>query len=268
MQRIITGVVSALLLLVVMYLRGWVFDIGMTVLSLFGCYEMIKAFRKAGLQPAIWPIYGMGAVMLPVYLLLGSVGVYMLAGATTMFIMLQITLRKHPQWLDTAASLNVLVNVLIPLTLFYPIIRIQPPELGALLVFLVFVIALIGDTFAYFVGISLGSHRMAPEVSPKKTWEGSVGGLLGSIGGAMLLGWLGNSLTPMPPVWHFAILGFIGGIAGQLGDLSASIIKRHCGIKDFGTMFPGHGGMLDRFDSIFFVIYVIFGYCMVTGLFV
>ncbi len=265
-QRFITGVVSAILLLIVVYVRGWLFDLSIVVLAGFGCYEMMGAFRKAGLAPASWPIYTMAVLMLPAYLLTGPNGVYLLAGTATMLVMLQIVLRKHPQWLDAAASLNVLINVLIPMILLFPIVRIEPPALGALMVFLIFVIALMGDTFAYFVGVSTGTHKMVPEVSPKKTWEGAAGGLAGSVAGAMLLCLVGDTWAKMPPLWHFAILGLIGGVAGQLGDLSASLIKRYCGIKDFGTMFPGHGGMLDRFDSILFVTYVVFGYCMVTGL--
>lgn len=267
LKRTVTGVVSALLLLVVMYFRGWLFDIGIALVAMFGCYEMQGAFLKAGLHPARGTVYGMTALMLPVYLLTGITGVYLLACSATMVIMLQISVRKQPRWIDAAASLNVLISVPIPLLLLYPIIRIQPEALGALLVFSVFVIALIGDTFAYFIGVTFGKHRMAPELSPKKTWEGSLAGLAGSVVGALVVCKGGAALTDMPPLWHFLLLGLIGGIAGQLGDLTASLIKRFCKIKDFGTMFPGHGGMMDRFDSIIFVSYVLFGYCMASGLF-
>ncbi len=265
-QRIVTGVVSAVLLFVVLLIRGWVFDIAIALVALLGCYEMLNAFTKADLHPPRVPLYGMAVLMLPVYLTMGAVGVYLLGCSATLVIMLQIALRKQPRWVDAAASLNVLISVLIPLTMLYPIIRIQPPELGVLLVLSVFVIALVGDTFAYFVGVTIGTHKMTPVLSPKKTWEGSAAGLLGSVVGAVLLCTSGASLTDMPPVWHFIILGLVGGVAGQLGDLTASLIKRFCNIKDFGTMFPGHGGMMDRIDSVIFVSYVLFGYCMATGL--
>ena len=266
LQRIVTGVVSAALLIVVMLVRGWVFDIAIVLVALLGCYEMEKAFRTAGLQPARWVMYGMSVLMLPAYLLMDTIGVYMLGCATTMIVMLQIALRKHPKWIDAAASLNILISVPIPLSMLYPLIRIAPDALGALLVFSVFVIALVGDIFAYFVGVTVGKHKMAPELSPKKTWEGSAAGLLGSVVGAVLLCLSGEAIVPMPPVWHFIILGIVGGVAGQLGDLTASMIKRFCGIKDFGTLFPGHGGMMDRVDSVIFVIYVVFGYCLAAGL--
>lgn len=266
LQRIITGIVSAALLIVMLLVRGWVFDIAIVMAALFCCYEMERAFLHAGLHPARWTVYGMAILILPGYLLMGIAGVYVLGCGATMIIMLQIALRKHPKWIDAAASLNILICVPIPLSMLYPLIRIQPDPFGVLLAFSVFVIALVGDIFAYFVGVTVGSHHIVPELSPKKTLEGSAAGLLGSVVGAVLLCLSGEALMPMPPLWHFILLGLIGGIAGQLGDWTASLIKRFCGIKDFGTLFPGHGGMMDRLDSVIFVVYVLFGYCMITGL--
>lgn len=265
LQRIITGVVSAALLLALLYIRGVAVDIAIALIALMGSYEMIKAFRQGGLRPARLPIYGMAVLMLPAFLLKSFVGVYMLTMAATMLIMLEIALRRDPRWQDAAASLNVLVSVLAPLTMLFPMIRMEPELRGVLMTLLIFVIALLGDTFAYFIGVLFGRHKMAPAISPKKTWEGSIAGLLGSTGGALLLGYIGSRFIPLPPLWQFAVLGFFGGVAGQLGDLGASLIKRFCGIKDFGSIFPGHGGMLDRLDSIIFVIYVVFGYCLFIG---
>lgn len=266
LKRTITGVVSAAILIVVLIVRGWVFDIAITLVALIGCFEMQTAFEKAGHSPARWTVYGMAVLMLPFYKLLGIVGIYIVGCAATLIIMLQIAMRKKPQWIDAAASLNVLISVPIPLSMMLPLIRIEPEAQGALLVFSVFVIALLGDTFAYFVGVIFGRHRMAPALSPKKTWEGSAAGLLGSVVGAVLLCLGGNTLTPMGPVWEYVLLGLVGGVAGQLGDLTASLIKRFCDIKDFGTIFPGHGGIMDRFDSVNFVVYVVFGYCMASGM--
>jgi len=265
-QRIITGVISAALLILIVFMRGVVFDVVISLAALLGCFEMIKAFRQANINPAKEPIYLAALLMLPAYLLLGVSSIYLLSAAATLLVMLRIALGKDPRWKDAAASLNVLISVPVPLMMLYPIIRVEPLELGALLAFSVFVIALLGDTFAYFVGVTMGSHRMAPEVSPKKTWEGAAGGLMGSVAGAMLLCLAGRTVTAMPPLWHFFFLGLIGGVAGQLGDLSASLVKRFCGVKDYGTMFPGHGGMMDRLDSIIFVCFVLFGYCMAAGL--
>jgi phosphatidate cytidylyltransferase len=102
------------------------------------------------------------------------------------------------------------------------------------------------DSFAYFTGIFLGRHRLAPHISPKKTVEGAVGGLFGGIGGAVLIGeiFLDFSLSDL------VILGLLLSAIGQLGDLIESLLKRNYGVKDSGNFLPGHGGLLDRFDSV------------------
>jgi phosphatidate cytidylyltransferase len=120
-------------------------------------------------------------------------------------------------------------------------------DLGAWLMLTVLLVIWAGDTGAYFVGRAVGRHKMAPEISPNKTWEGAAGGFAASwaIGAGML--WpLG-----LPPVL-WLLFGPVVGIAGQIGDLVESGIKRELGIKDFGSIIPGHGGVLDRFDSLLF----------------
>ena len=112
-----------------------------------------------------------------------------------------------------------------------------------------------GDTAAYYVGKTLGRHRLAPVVSPKKSWEGAAG----SIAGAVLFGvlYLGHFL-PMLPWWQVVVMAVLGNIAGQLGDLVESGVKRGAGVKDSGDLLPGHGGMLDRVDSSLFTLPVVF----------
>ncbi len=118
---------------------------------------------------------------------------------------------------------------------------------AALLTLLVIVFA--GDTGAYFAGRSLGRHKLYPLVSPKKTIEGSVGGLIASIGGAALCAWL---LVPQIPQSNALVLGAACGTVAQIGDLAESMFKRASGTKDSGTLLPGHGGMLDRLDGVLF----------------
>ena len=139
---------------------------------------------------------------------------------------------------------------------------------GAWLVWLIVFGAVITDTAAYFVGVTLGRHKLLPKVSPKKTVEGGVGGVVGCTAVMLAFG----LLVPAPvreavPWYHFLILGVLCGVVSQLGDWSASAIKRSAGIKDFGKLIPGHGGMLDRIDSILFVGPVVFLYLQaVVGL--
>ncbi len=120
-------------------------------------------------------------------------------------------------------------------------------DTGACLVMLIFLATWACDTGAFAIGRKWGKHKMAPLLSPNKTMEGAAGGLVSSIVLAMLCGWLIHM-----PWYHTLALGIIFGVFSQLGDLSESAIKRELGIKDFGKIVPGHGGILDRFDSVLF----------------
>lgn len=106
-----------------------------------------------------------------------------------------------------------------------------------------------GDTGAYFAGRALGRHKLHPKVSPKKTIEGAVGGIVASVGGGYLLVVILD--LPLPP-WKALTFAAVGGALAQLGDLAESLVKRACGVKDSGTLLPGHGGMLDRVDGVIF----------------
>ncbi|HEY3411789.1 MAG TPA: phosphatidate cytidylyltransferase [Armatimonadota bacterium] len=133
---------------------------------------------------------------------------------------------------------------------------VTPPlgaQEGAWLMFAVLLVIWAGDSGAYFVGKAIGRHKMAPGISPNKTWEGSVGGLAASwiVGMAMTWPLALNPLTCL-------LFGLVVGAVGQVGDLVESAIKREIGIKDFGDLLPGHGGVLDRFDSLIFAAPVAF----------
>ncbi len=116
-----------------------------------------------------------------------------------------------------------------------------------------FIAAWCSDSAAYIVGRCCGRHKLAPHVSPKKTVEGAVGGLAGGVIGMLLFGFaISRGLDVQPDYWLLALAGAVGAAVGQCGDLAMSLIKRNCGIKDYGKLFPGHGGVLDRFDSVLF----------------
>jgi phosphatidate cytidylyltransferase len=124
-------------------------------------------------------------------------------------------------------------------------------DAGAAWIMFGLLITFAGDTMAYIVGRALGRHRMAPYISPKKSWEGALGGLVG----AMVCGMLLVPLLGLPiSVAGGALLGGVGSAAGQAGDLAESLIKRQVGVKDSGRLIPGHGGILDRADSLLFTI--------------
>lgn len=121
-------------------------------------------------------------------------------------------------------------------------------DMGKIYVWLIFIIAFATDTCAYFAGYAFGKHKLIPKVSPKKTIEGSIGGILGSTLICLAFGYYFNIDLKV-----IVILGFLGSIVAQVGDLFASSVKRYVGIKDYGKLIPGHGGILDRFDSVILV---------------
>lgn len=138
---------------------------------------------------------------------------------------------------------------------------------GAAIVFLPVAITWLGDTAAYFVGKGIGRHKLAPVISPKKTWEGAIAGTAATMGGAVA--WLQLTAAVVP--WTMSlgeVLGFgvLTAVAGQVGDLFESRFKRECEVKDSSNLIPGHGGFLDRVDSLLFVFPVAYAYLMLVGL--
>ena len=157
--------------------------------------------------------------------------------------------------LDTALGLFALIYVVYPLTLL-PLIKAHEDGTGLLL--FLFVTVWAGDIFALYIGKNFGRRKLAPRLSPNKTWEGSIASVVGSVLCGMGLYYLGrylalHSTTAIQiniPAWQMAGLAIILNIAAQLGDLLESAIKRGAGVKDSGTLLPGHGGILDRIDAL------------------
>jgi len=132
---------------------------------------------------------------------------------------------------------------------------------GSFLIFFLFLVTWANDTAAYYVGTFLGRHRMAPRISPKKTWEGAVGGLVGSVAAALACrAWFLDSLG----MADATALGLLAGVAAPLGDLCESVLKRSAGVKDSGGIIPGHGGVLDRVDSLIFTAPVLYYYLLIA----
>ena len=146
----------------------------------------------------------------------------------------------------------VMAGFLVPY-LLSAVIRIQALSLGRYLVLIPFVVAFLSDAGAYLIGRRYGKHKLSPVVSPNKTLEGSLGGIAFAMVG-MVLYMIVLHLLKFQVHYMVALLyGFLGSIAGSFGDLCFSVIKRQTGLKDYGTLIPGHGGVLDRFDSMVFV---------------
>lgn len=152
---------------------------------------------------------------------------------------------------------GIFAVVAIPYS-FSAFLRMEASGIHRAYLLLPFILSFACDTFAYFAGLTLGKHKLAPKVSPKKTVEGSIGGILGNVVCGLLFAfvmdrWFGGSVGYAPMV----VLALLCGVVAQVGDLSFSLIKREFGVKDYGHLFLEHGGVLDRFDSVLFVTPVI-----------
>ena len=145
------------------------------------------------------------------------------------------------------------------------LIRYMNSEFGLFTVLLVFIIAWVSDIFAFAVGSLIGKHKLIPEVSPKKTVEGAIGGIVFSIIACVLYGLLIDIFVEEAKVYYLvlSVFGLVLSVVSQIGDLIASVIKREYGIKDYGKIFPGHGGVMDRFDSVFAVSTIMMILCII-----
>ena len=147
-------------------------------------------------------------------------------------------------------AMCIVAGVLLPL-LLSSLVRIHSWENGRCFVFVPFVFAFLSDTGAYFAGLTFGKHKLAPVISPKKTIEGVVGGVLATILGMVIYGVILQVGFKMQVNYLLAVVyGVVGSLTSVFGDLCFSVVKRQTGIKDYGNLIPGHGGILDRFDSM------------------
>ena len=168
-------------------------------------------------------------------------------------------------------SVLPLFTVMLPGMCIVVMAQVQPKAVQVVLLSLTFAVPVLGDTLAFFVGSRVRGPKLCPAVSPNKTISGAIAGLAGSLLAAVVVGLVSllfcdaATLAQLPSWWQYALIGLSGGGAGQMGDLFASLVKRHCGLKDFSSLFPGHGGMLDRLDSILFMAVVMFSFLLLRG---
>lgn len=289
-KRVITAAILIIIMSLAIWFQGWPLRALLLLSMLMSTSEMYKAFRRIGYDPVRWSGYAycVLAVLAQVYYsqLTEKVGVFqsisppMFALIAGLLLAMTVIVLKGKVAFDSLMS--TVFPMLYPGLFFSLIITLQdlPTRVvSTLALILTFFIASVNDTFALFVGIKFGRHRLAPEISPKKSWEGSIAGLISSIGFAVLVPVVTQGIAPsfpeigaqlavapLPPLWAFAVLGLIAGALSQIGDLVASLVKRHCGIKDFGTIFPGHGGMLDRMDGILFCGVACYVFFKIAGL--
>lgn len=257
--RIISAVVALPVLIFFVIMGGVYLQYATTLLSLVGMYELYKA-----VSGKIKPVHFIGFLAMLIYGVVPHsvlceyfylVLILSILAVMVMLVLCYKTINIH----DGAITVFGFFYVGI---LMYNIYLIRQLPMGNVYVWLPFICAFGSDTGAYFVGVTLGKHKLAPVLSPKKSVEGAIGGVLS---GAVLSGVyfvaadkLGYINYDGNAVCLFMLFGAIASAFSQVGDLAASSIKRFTGIKDYGKLMPGHGGVLDRFDSVLFTAPVIF----------
>ena len=258
LKRIITGLLGAIVVIVLLITgRGWL-TLGVTVVSVIAMWEF---YRAIGLTTKNTPLCALGIIgsCLIIGVHLVNPRFFMLIAFLYVVSLLVTMLLSHKYVTLSDVALIIVGNIYISYLMLH-IVLVREMDLGSFLVWLIFIGAFMTDTFAYFIGISLGKRKLCPDISPKKTIAGAVGGLIGC-GLCFVL--YGIILQHFQPELGFSvplmfILGLLCSVAAQIGDLVASVIKRQYEIKDFGKLLPGHGGALDRFDSILFVAPVVY----------
>jgi phosphatidate cytidylyltransferase len=290
LKRILTAVVLIpIVLILILRAPVPVLALVAALVALLTVQELLKISEGYGIRPMLWPTYiyvALFFVMLAIPfgdnkpLLTSAVFIYSagFAAALAPFVFLSIGMRRvNLSTAYPAALVSTLAFAYVALPLGF-LVQLRQQWSGAFLLMYLLLLVWAGDIFAYFVGKSLGRHLMSPRISPKKTWEGALASLIASIIVGMLLY---NYATPIstallnahlierrdgffalqkPPLLPTLLLSAAINIAAQLGDLVESLIKRGAGVKDSGSILPGHGGMLDRIDALLFAAPVLWYY--------
>ncbi|MDD4168705.1 MAG: phosphatidate cytidylyltransferase [Desulfotomaculaceae bacterium] len=253
LQRVLSALVGIPLIVLVVWHGGLPLLLLIAVIIFFGLREMNVMLSNLGLKPSLWLALAGGLVLI--------VGAYLYndgyPGPTiTIILFLQliatVVLYPHYSLLDSAGTL--MGTLYVGLMSYFYLIRTLPD--GWIWLIFMFACTWSCDTAAYFSGKAFGKRRLAPELSPKKTLEGAIGGLIGSL----LIAYIFTLIYPFLSVLKLLLLGALLGIAAEVGDLLESAFKRQAGVKDSSTLIPGHGGILDRFDSALFTAPLVYYY--------
>lgn len=261
-KRIVTAVIGLPILIALLVLGGWFVYALTLALVVIGMVEYIHAINhqlpiKAGY---FWPII-FSALLVTVMHFDYQLALPTLLIAFILTFVIEITGRKHNAY---RAMATVFGLVWVPTMLGHLQLFDAIPQ-GIYYLWMVFILAFVTDTFAYFVGKFLGKTPLTPEISPNKTVAGAVGGTAATIMAMVIYGFVLKHYFAFDlPLYLYGILGFVGAIVSQCGDLTASLIKRKLEIKDYGKLLPGHGGVLDRFDSIIFVLPIVYLFAQLT----
>ena len=266
--RTITGFIMLAALIAILFIGEIALGVVVAFFTIIGIKELYNVTETGGNKPVKWVSF-LFAIPVILYSLDSrlnyfSVSVYCIAA-----IVFFICILKNEKYTVVDAIITLISGIVVS-NMFFCILAIykvgDTKAKSAMVLVLILIGACVTDVFAYLVGVTIGKHKLCPAISPKKSIEGSIGGMLGVTIAMAGFGYfvLNKNVEEFAkiPIYAYIILGLICGVVSQIGDLAASMIKRYYNIKDFGKIFPGHGGILDRFDSFTFVAPVIYFFVM------
>ena len=286
-QRVITSLgIGAVVIPIMIFSKYIVYPIFLGIISAIAVWELLRVFGFEKRCEISFPSY-LIASLLPLfahdYFTRGDQKSHLLLVATVLFVFLlylaavcvigKEILMKHNGDGEKSGKQKILgfgdvsavfMSVTYVTVAFTSMALTRYMDNGVYIFGLVFIAAWMCDVFAYFTGRIFGKHKLAPHLSPKKTVEGSIGGILFAVIGCTAYGFIIEKVSGLNASYlTLALIGFVLSIISQIGDLWASLIKREHGIKDYSQMMPGHGGIMDRFDSILAISTVLMAVCMV-----
>ena len=249
-----SAVLVPILIVLVLFAPKMFAAVILAVLMSIGAYELL--YRTHLVQHPRLVVYAaVMAFAVTMWSHAGAIHAYLLIGVLVYTLVLfSEMMMDHVRVRIEMIALCYMAGAIVPF-LLSSLIRILAMTTGRYVVLVPFLVAFLSDGGAYFAGLKFGKHKLAPVVSPNKTIEGAVGGLVAAMAGMLVYAIILDLGFPQFRVnYGMAILyGLVGSVAGVFGDLCFSIIKRQTGIKDYGNLIPGHGGVLDRFDSLMMV---------------
>jgi phosphatidate cytidylyltransferase len=259
-KRVVSSLIGLPLLVLFMVTGGNYLKIAVGVVIIIAMSEVFHAFAR---KPSL--VHYIGYLFAAIYMFFADrlsephILPIILIAFTISVLMALVFFSEKVGIKDCAVTIMVFCYIAVLMSTIY---LLRESRYGHFFVWLSFIAAWGCDTGAYFTGVTIGKHKLVPKLSPKKTVEGSVGGvalatLLATVYG-FVISTSFSSLEGVNVISFCATAGFVGSILSQFGDLTASAIKRYTGIKDYGKIIPGHGGIMDRFDSVLFTAPVIY----------
>jgi phosphatidate cytidylyltransferase len=258
MKRILTALILAPLVLALVFLGPkWLITIFVAAVAMLAAWEFLALTEHRGARPP-----RIATVVVLAALFAGNYQwpdeTVTLFGLLCIILLIYCTFRSPMDRMLADATSSIFALFYLGLTLV-PLPMLREATNGPSLLAFLFLVVWAGDTAAMYTGRAIGKHKLAPALSPNKTWEGSIGSVLGSVAVAGILLGLSSYLASWNSVklnfsdeiwWYWLVLAVAVNVAAQVGDLAESALKRSAGVKDSGTLLPGHGGVLDRIDAL------------------